>query len=201
MSPGSGLAFRQRDSHFSDPQGPVREQDHGVAQGSVRRALRPPAAVSLAPLSESSQTDALVRPLHSPVGLLNANKIHCVRANAFQDLQNLSLLSLYDNKIQTLAKGTFASLRAIQTLVCRTYLAVFGNRSSRATDGNNPAGFMRTRPHTPLPYRPCGSETGERIGPGLWGREDSYKRRDSGRQPEPRWAPVSPLGIALDLDA
>uniref|UniRef100_A0AAR2J0E5 Slit homolog 1 protein n=1 Tax=Pygocentrus nattereri TaxID=42514 RepID=A0AAR2J0E5_PYGNA len=48
--------------------------------------------------------------------LLNANKIHCVRANAFQDLQNLSLLSLYDNKIQTLAKGTFASLRAIQTL-------------------------------------------------------------------------------------
>lgn len=48
--------------------------------------------------------------------LLNANKIHCVRANAFQDLQNLSLLSLYDNKIQTLAKGTFTSLRAIQTL-------------------------------------------------------------------------------------
>lgn len=48
--------------------------------------------------------------------LLNANKIHCVRANAFQDLQNLSLLSLYDNKIQTVAKGTFTSLRAIQTL-------------------------------------------------------------------------------------
>ncbi|CAG09351.1 unnamed protein product, partial [Tetraodon nigroviridis] len=48
--------------------------------------------------------------------LLNANKIHCIRANAFQDLQNLSLLSLYDNKIQTLAKGTFTSLRAIQTL-------------------------------------------------------------------------------------
>jgi len=55
--------------------------------------------------------------------LLNANKIHCVRANAFQDLQNLSLLSLYDNKIQTLAKGTFTSLRAIQTLwVKRTHI-------------------------------------------------------------------------------
>ena len=51
-----------------------------------------------------------------PVRLLNANKINCVRADAFQDLQNLSLLSLYDNKIQSLAKGTFTSLRAIQTL-------------------------------------------------------------------------------------
>uniref|UniRef100_A0A452V8G1 Slit homolog 1 protein n=1 Tax=Ursus maritimus TaxID=29073 RepID=A0A452V8G1_URSMA len=48
--------------------------------------------------------------------LLNANKINCVRPDAFQDLQNLSLLSLYDNKIQSLAKGTFTSLRAIQTL-------------------------------------------------------------------------------------
>lgn len=48
--------------------------------------------------------------------LLNANKINCIRADAFADLQNLSLLSLYDNKIQTLAKGTFATLRAIQTL-------------------------------------------------------------------------------------
>lgn len=51
-----------------------------------------------------------------PARLLNANKINCVRADAFQDLQNLSLLSLYDNKIQSLAKGTFTSLRAIQTL-------------------------------------------------------------------------------------
>lgn len=48
--------------------------------------------------------------------LLNANKINCIRADAFADLQNLSLLSLYDNKIQTLVKGTFATLRAIQTL-------------------------------------------------------------------------------------
>lgn len=61
-------------------------------------------------------------PLPSPPGpgsahrLLNANKINCIRPNTFQDLQNLSLLSLYDNKIQSLAKGTFTSLRAIQTL-------------------------------------------------------------------------------------
>ena len=48
--------------------------------------------------------------------LLNANKVNCIRLDAFQDLQNLSLLSLYDNKIQSLAKGTFTSLRAIQTL-------------------------------------------------------------------------------------
>lgn len=56
---------------------------------------------------------------HQPVSaprLLNANKINCIRPDAFQDLQNLSLLSLYDNKIQSLAKGTFTSLRAIQTL-------------------------------------------------------------------------------------
>uniref|UniRef100_A0A673GTR6 Slit homolog 1 protein-like n=1 Tax=Sinocyclocheilus rhinocerous TaxID=307959 RepID=A0A673GTR6_9TELE len=48
--------------------------------------------------------------------LLNANKIHCVRVNVFHDLENLSLLSLYDNKIQTLAKGTFTPLKSIQTL-------------------------------------------------------------------------------------
>lgn len=48
--------------------------------------------------------------------LLNANKIACLRVDAFQDLHNLNLLSLYDNKLQTIAKGTFASLRAIQTL-------------------------------------------------------------------------------------
>lgn len=64
-----------------------------------------------------------VRPCHSLTSqfvsaprLLNANKINCIRPDAFQDLQNLSLLSLYDNKIQSLAKGTFTSLRAIQTL-------------------------------------------------------------------------------------
>uniref|UniRef100_A0A3P9H4G6 Slit homolog 2 (Drosophila) n=1 Tax=Oryzias latipes TaxID=8090 RepID=A0A3P9H4G6_ORYLA len=48
--------------------------------------------------------------------LLNANKIACLRVDAFQDLHNLNLLSLYDNKLQTIAKGTFSSLRAIQTL-------------------------------------------------------------------------------------
>lgn len=48
--------------------------------------------------------------------LLNANKINCLRVDAFQDLHNLNLLSLYDNKLQTIAKGTFSSLRAIQTL-------------------------------------------------------------------------------------
>lgn len=48
--------------------------------------------------------------------LLNANKINCLRVDAFQDLHNLNLLSLYDNKLQTIAKGTFAALRAIQTL-------------------------------------------------------------------------------------
>lgn len=48
--------------------------------------------------------------------LLNANKINCLRVGAFQDLHNLNLLSLYDNKLQTIAKGTFAPLRAIQTL-------------------------------------------------------------------------------------
>jgi len=51
--------------------------------------------------------------------LLNANKISCLRVDAFQDLHNLNLLSLYDNKLQTIAKGTFSPLRAIQTLyVC-----------------------------------------------------------------------------------
>uniref|UniRef100_A0A8P4KD03 Slit homolog 1 protein n=1 Tax=Dicentrarchus labrax TaxID=13489 RepID=A0A8P4KD03_DICLA len=48
--------------------------------------------------------------------LLNANKIHCIRASVFKDLENLALLSLYDNKIQSLAKGTFSSLHSIQTL-------------------------------------------------------------------------------------
>ncbi|KAJ8335078.1 hypothetical protein SKAU_G00407170 [Synaphobranchus kaupii] len=51
-----------------------------------------------------------------PRSLLNANKINCLRVDAFQDLHNLNLLSLYDNKLQTIAKGTFAALRAIQTL-------------------------------------------------------------------------------------
>uniref|UniRef100_A0A3B4YZ18 Slit guidance ligand 1 n=1 Tax=Seriola lalandi dorsalis TaxID=1841481 RepID=A0A3B4YZ18_SERLL len=33
-----------------------------------------------------------------------------IRATVFKDLENLALLSLYDNKIQSLAKGTFSSL-------------------------------------------------------------------------------------------
>ena len=43
-------------------------------------------------------------------------KINCLRVNTFQDLQSLSLLSLYDNKLQTISKGLFAPLQAIQTL-------------------------------------------------------------------------------------
>uniref|UniRef100_A0A8C4LK32 Slit homolog 2 protein n=1 Tax=Equus asinus asinus TaxID=83772 RepID=A0A8C4LK32_EQUAS len=42
--------------------------------------------------------------------------INCLRVDAFQDLHNLNLLSLYDNKLQTIAKGTFSPLRAIQTM-------------------------------------------------------------------------------------
>lgn len=54
--------------------------------------------------------------------LLNANKINCLRVDAFQDLHNLNLLSLYDNKLQTVAKGTFSALRAIQTMyVCKIW--------------------------------------------------------------------------------
>ncbi|KAG9337099.1 hypothetical protein JZ751_029767 [Albula glossodonta] len=60
--------------------------------------------------SSSSEANTLL------LVLLNANKINCLRVDAFQDLHNLNLLSLYDNKLQTIAKGTFASLRAIQTL-------------------------------------------------------------------------------------
>uniref|UniRef100_A0A8C9N4R0 Slit guidance ligand 3 n=1 Tax=Serinus canaria TaxID=9135 RepID=A0A8C9N4R0_SERCA len=48
--------------------------------------------------------------------LLNANKINCLRVNTFQGLHNLKLLSLYDNKLQTISKGLFAPLRSIQTL-------------------------------------------------------------------------------------
>ncbi|KAK2182583.1 hypothetical protein NP493_346g01001 [Ridgeia piscesae] len=48
--------------------------------------------------------------------LLNANRITCVRKDTFQDLHNLNLLSLYDNKIQSLANGTFDPLANIQTL-------------------------------------------------------------------------------------
>uniref|UniRef100_A0A674CV94 Slit homolog 3 (Drosophila) n=1 Tax=Salmo trutta TaxID=8032 RepID=A0A674CV94_SALTR len=48
--------------------------------------------------------------------LLNANKINCLRVNTFQDLQSLNLLSLYDNKLQTISKGLFAPLRSIKTL-------------------------------------------------------------------------------------
>ena len=54
--------------------------------------------------------------LSSAHSLLNANKINCLRVNTFQDLQNLNLLSLYDNKLQTISKGLFAPLQSIQTL-------------------------------------------------------------------------------------
>lgn len=57
-----------------------------------------------------------VTSLPSACSLLNANKINCLRVNTFQDLQNLNLLSLYDNKLQTISKGLFAPLQAVQTL-------------------------------------------------------------------------------------
>ena len=60
--------------------------------------------------------DEAVSGLSSVCSLLNANKINCLRVNTFQDLQSLSLLSLYDNKLQTISKGLFAPLQAIQTL-------------------------------------------------------------------------------------
>ena len=48
--------------------------------------------------------------------LLNANEIECIRRDAFRDLHSLSLLSLYNNNLQSLANGTFEQLKAIQTL-------------------------------------------------------------------------------------
>lgn len=55
-------------------------------------------------------------PASCACSLLNANKINCLRVNTFQDLQSLTLLSLYDNKLQTISKGLFAPLQSIQTL-------------------------------------------------------------------------------------
>ncbi len=48
--------------------------------------------------------------------LLNANKIVCVRGDTFRGLEKLSLLSLYDNQLKTLANKTFTPLKSIQTL-------------------------------------------------------------------------------------
>ena len=62
-----------------------------------------------------------------PNRLLNANKINCLRVDAFQDLHNLNLLSLYDNKLQTIAKGTFSPLRAIQTMYVYAIWIAFGD--------------------------------------------------------------------------
>lgn len=68
------------------------------------------------PLLRRPHRDEAVSGLSSVCSLLNANKINCLRVNTFQDLQSLSLLSLYDNKLQTISKGLFAPLQAIQTL-------------------------------------------------------------------------------------
>uniref|UniRef100_A0A803STV9 Slit guidance ligand 3 n=1 Tax=Anolis carolinensis TaxID=28377 RepID=A0A803STV9_ANOCA len=57
-----------------------------------------------------------LKPLFFVHRLLNANKINCLRVNTFQDLHNLNLLSLYDNKLQTISKGLFVPLQSIQTL-------------------------------------------------------------------------------------
>ncbi|CAD1473846.1 unnamed protein product, partial [Heterotrigona itama] len=51
-----------------------------------------------------------------PSMLLNANEISCIRTDLFRDLTSLTLLSLYDNNIRSLANGTFANLRSIETL-------------------------------------------------------------------------------------
>lgn len=64
--------------------------------------------------------------------LLNANRIECIRTDAFRALGQLNLLcvclcyaniteycrfsSLYDNRIQSIANGTFASMKQLQTL-------------------------------------------------------------------------------------
>lgn len=49
--------------------------------------------------------------------LLNANKINCPSgAMLFRICTILNLLSLYDNKLQTMHEETFSPLRAIQTM-------------------------------------------------------------------------------------
>lgn len=87
---------------FSGGRGPGRQEGAG----------RPAAP----PLLRRPHQAEDVRGLSSVCSLLNANKINCLRVNTFQDLQSLSLLSLYDNKLQTVSKGLFAPLQAIQTL-------------------------------------------------------------------------------------
>lgn len=75
--------------------------------------------------------------------LLNANKIACLRVDAFQDLHNLNLLSLYDNKLQTIAKGTFSSLRAIQTLYVK-HTHLLSNLNSRRQMKPEPTNQLET---------------------------------------------------------
>lgn len=74
---------------------------------------RPYAGAALASLGMIGNCESLDS---SACSLLNANKINCLRVSTFQDLQNLNLLSLYDNKLQTISKGLFAPLQSIQTL-------------------------------------------------------------------------------------
>lgn len=90
------------------PQGPSLSLEGGLWE----LCSPPAAAAALAPQDQ----DWAVTSLPSACSLLNANKINCLRVNTFQDLQNLNLLSLYDNKLQTVSKGLFAPLQAIQTL-------------------------------------------------------------------------------------
>jgi hypothetical protein len=56
--------------------------------------------------------------------LLNANKIVCVRGDTFRGLEKLSLLSLYDNQLKTLANDTFTPLKSVQTLYVVSYCAM-----------------------------------------------------------------------------
>jgi len=48
--------------------------------------------------------------------LLNANKIVCIHGDTFRGLEKLSLLSLYDNQLKSLANETFKPLKNLQTL-------------------------------------------------------------------------------------
>lgn len=85
---------------------------------SMEESARSSVAIAYrcSPWPSGSAQGRWVTSLPSACSLLNANKINCLRVNTFQDLQNLNLLSLYDNKLQTISKGLFAPLQAIQTL-------------------------------------------------------------------------------------
>lgn len=85
-------------------------------EGGVHRGCRPDLFLRHAEIIKLNTWKQKLRDNKFCFRLLNANKINCLRVNTFQDLQNLNLLSLYDNKLQTISKGLFAPLRSIKTL-------------------------------------------------------------------------------------